>query len=71
MENEILSWAYWESDKSEIIRNFALALAALIGVPFLIWRTFGYSQICEGRSNKINGLVYMASGPFTFTDLKL
>jgi hypothetical protein len=40
MENEILSWAYWGSDKSEIIRNFALALAALIGVPFLIWRTF-------------------------------
>lgn len=37
---EWLTWAYWGTDKSEIIRNLGLVLVAIIGLPFLIWRTF-------------------------------
>jgi len=39
METEFFTWVYWGSDKAEIIRNFGLAAAAVIGLPFLIWRT--------------------------------
>ena len=37
---EWLTWDYWGTDKSEIIRNLGLVLIGIIGLPFLIWRTF-------------------------------
>jgi hypothetical protein len=44
MENEILSWAYWSEDKSEIVRNLGLAIAAFLALPFLIWRTIALNK---------------------------
>jgi hypothetical protein len=37
---EWLTWDYWGTDKSEILRNLGLVLVGMIGIPFLIWRTF-------------------------------
>jgi uncharacterized protein YjbI with pentapeptide repeats len=37
---EWLTWEYWGTDKSEIIRNLGLVLIGIISLPFLIWRTF-------------------------------
>ena len=44
MENEILSWAYWGSDKSAIIRNFGLVAAAFCAFPLLLWRTIAQNR---------------------------
>ena len=32
------TWDYWGGDKSEIVRNLGLVIAALVGLPLLIWR---------------------------------
>jgi len=32
MDNEILTWTYWATDKSEIIRNLGLVAAAFLAL---------------------------------------
>jgi hypothetical protein len=59
---ELLSFSYWTAERSEVVRNFSLALTGFIALFFLIWRAISADRAAKASMRQAEAALKQIAG---------